>query len=119
MNWNVGPLLSKLKFLRFLTFRDHLTQLGRLQYTTLLKIAGVGQKYARLIQKWQRKASFSTEVEYVGPMIITDARRILELLSQIHTLDEAMAALDRSSWPRRGDPRFSCIFECGSEGYFP
>ena len=94
--------VSNLKFLRFLTYRDDLTQLARLQSTTLLKIPGVGQNYARIIQEWQRKASFSAEVEYVGPMIITDARRILELLDQVHILDEAMAALaDQSELARR------------------
>lgn len=94
--------VSNLKFLRFLTCRDDLTQLARLQYTTLLRIAGVGEKYACIIQEWQRKASFSTEVEYVGPMIIADAKRILELRKQIHTLDEAMAELaDHSELARR------------------
>jgi len=35
-------------------------------------------------------------------MIITDARRILELLDQVHILDEAMAALaDQSELARR------------------
>jgi len=85
--------LSNLWFLRFLTCRDDLTQLAHLRHTTLLKIPGIGQKYARIIQEWQRRASFSAEVEYVGPMIISDARRILELLSQIHILDEAMDKL--------------------------
>jgi len=85
--------VSNLRFLRFLTCRDDLTQLARLRRTTLLKIPSVGQKYARIIQEWQRKASFSTEVEYVGPMIIADGRRILELRKQIHALDEAMTEL--------------------------
>jgi len=85
--------VSNLKFLRFLTYRAELTQLARLRYTTLLAIPSVGQKYARTIQEWQRKASFSTEVEYVGPMIIQDAKRLLELRQQIHALDEVMAEL--------------------------
>ncbi len=94
--------VSHLKFLRFLTYRDDLTQLTRLRYTTLLKIPSIGQKYAHIIQQWQRRASFSTEVEYVGPMIIQDAKRILELRQQIHVLDEAMAELaDRSEIARR------------------
>ena len=85
--------VSNLRFLRFLTWRDDLTQLARLRRTTLLGIPSVGQKYACSIQEWQRKASFSTEVEYVGPMIIADGKRILELREQIHALDEAMAEL--------------------------
>jgi hypothetical protein len=55
--------VSNLRFLRFLACRDDLTQLARLRRTTLLKIPSVGQKYACIIQEWQRKASFSTEVE--------------------------------------------------------
>ena len=57
----------------------------------------MGQKYARLIREWQAKARFSGEVEYVGPMIIQDAKRILELRKQIHALDEAMAGLAEQS----------------------
>ena len=52
--------VSNLRFLRFLACRDDLTQLARLRRTTLLKIPSVGQKYACIIQEWQRKASFST-----------------------------------------------------------
>ena len=89
-------------FLRFLTCRDDLTQLARLRRSTLLKVRGIGQKYARIIQEWQRKASFSSEVGYVGPMIIADARRLLELLDQIHALDSAMLELtDQSEMARR------------------
>ena len=36
--------VSNLKFLRLITYRDDLTQLARLQYTTLLKMAGVGER---------------------------------------------------------------------------
>ena len=89
-------------FLRFLTCRDDLTQLARLRRSTLLKVRGIGQKYTRTIQEWQSKAKFSSEVGYVGPMIIADARRLLELLSQIHALDNAMLELaDHSDMARR------------------
>jgi len=89
--------ICNLWFLRFLTCRDNLTQLARLRRSTLLKVRGIGQKYAWTIQQWQRKASFSAEAEYVGPMIVEDARRILELLSQIHILDKALAELANRS----------------------
>jgi len=93
---------DNLWFLRLLTFRDDLRQLARLRRSTIFQIPGVGQKYARLIRDWQAKARFSGEVEYVGPMIIQDARRILELRVQIHALDEAMADLaDQSEIARR------------------
>ena len=88
---------DNLWFLRLLTFRDDLQQLARLRRSTILQIPGVGQKYARLIQEWQAKAQFSREIEYVGPMIIEDARRILELRAQIHALDEALAELAQQS----------------------
>jgi transposase len=88
---------DNLWFLRFLTFRDDLRQLARLRRATILQIPGIGQKYSAIIREWQRQAKFSSEVEYVGPMIIEDARRILELHQQIHTLDEAMEALTQGS----------------------
>jgi len=112
--------MCNLWFLRFLTCRNDLTQLARLRRTTLLKIRGIGQKYASIIQQWQRKASFSSEVSYVGPMIICDARRILELLEQIVALDKAMEGLaDNSEMARRLDsiPGFgnTCVAELAGE----
>jgi len=88
---------DNLWFLRFITFRDDLRQLARLRRATVLQIPSVGRKYARIIQDWQRGAVFSSEVEYVGPMIIQDAKRILELRKQIRALDEAMAELAEQS----------------------
>ncbi|MBU0596453.1 IS110 family transposase, partial [Candidatus Bipolaricaulota bacterium] len=93
---------DNLWFLRLLTFREDLRQLARLRMTTVFQIRGVGQKYAGIIRDWQRKAKFSSEVEYVGPMIIQDARRILELHQQIRALDDAMEELaDQSEIARR------------------
>jgi len=86
---NVGNLW----FLRFLSSRDDLRKLARMQKKTVLKIPGIGKKYAGIIEEWQKKAQFSPEVAYVGPMIVSDARRILELLREIAALDEAMEAL--------------------------
>lgn len=86
---NVGNLW----FLRFLSSRDDLRKLVRMQKKTVLKIPGIGKKYAGIIEEWQKKAQFSPEVAYVGPMIVSDARRILELLREIAALDEAMEAL--------------------------
>ena len=84
---------DNLWFLRFITCRNDLRQLARLHRATILQIPGVGRKYADIIQDWQKEAKFSSEIEYVGPMIIQDAKRILELLKQIRALDEAMAEL--------------------------
>ena len=84
-------------FLHFITYRDDLRKLARLRRSTVYGIPTVGEKYARIIQEWQCKAKFSPEVEYVGPMIIQDAKRILELLGEIHELDKAMEKLAAQS----------------------
>lgn len=84
-------------FLRFLACRDDLRQLARLRRTSLLKLRGIGTTYAGLIQAWQQQATFSSEVAYVGPMIIADARRLLELLAQIAALEAALEPLAASS----------------------
>ena len=78
---------ANLWFLRFLTSTDSLIKLARLQRTTLLKISGIGTKYARLIQEWQKQAHFSHEAELVGEMIQEDACRILELSDKIKVLE--------------------------------
>jgi len=88
---------SNVWFLRLLTLRDDLRQLARLRRATIGQIRGIGQKHAPLVRGWQRRVHFSTEVEYVGPMIIQDAKRILELRNQIHMLNEAMEALAQGS----------------------
>jgi transposase len=88
---------DNLWFLRFLSFRDDLQQLAKLRRATIRQIPSVGAKYAKVIEEWQAKATFSDEVEYVGPMIVEDAKRILELHQQIHALDEALAKLAAES----------------------
>jgi len=93
---------DNLWFLRLLTFREDLRQLARLRRATIRQIPGIGEKFSGIIQDWQRKARFSNEVEYVGPMIIQDARRILELRQQVNTLDGDMETLaDQSEIARR------------------
>lgn len=88
---------ANLWFLRFLSFRDELRQLARLRRATIQQIPGVGRKYSQCILEWQSRATFSSEVEYVGPMIVEDAKRVLELLDRIHSLDEEMATLANQS----------------------
>lgn len=84
-------------FLRFLSCRDDLEKLARLRPETLLKIKGVGKKYAEVIRSWQEQAYFSPEVSWMGPMIVDDAKRILELLEQISRLERDMGELIPSS----------------------
>jgi transposase len=88
---------DNLWFLRLLSCREDLRQLAHLRPASLLRIKGVGKKRLEVIRAWQRRACFSPEVSWVGPMIIADARRILELLSQISSLEKAMGELCASS----------------------
>jgi hypothetical protein len=62
-----------------------------------LKIRGIGVKYAGLIGAWQARVQFAPEVAYVGPMIVADARRILELIEQIDALEAACARIVEGS----------------------
>ena len=89
--------VDNLWFLRFLSSRDDLEELARLTPEEVRKIPGIGVKYAELVRKWQRGAKFSPEVEYVGPMIVADAQRILGLLSEIAGLEEAIEELCEES----------------------
>lgn len=88
---------SNLWFLRFLTSRDDLTKLARMRREGVLGIRGVGKVYAARIGSWQKEAAFAKEVSYVGPMIISDARRILELASQIASLEREISLLAEGS----------------------
>lgn len=89
--------VDNLWFLRFLASRDDLVKLAGMRPESLLKISGVGRVYAAKIRSWQRRASFSEQVSYVGPMIVSDARRVLELHSQITSLEEAIGELASGS----------------------
>lgn len=80
-------------FLHLLNCREDLTKLARLRPESLLKIPGVGKSYAERIRSWQQAASFSPDVSWVGPMIVADAGRILDLLSQIASLEKGMQEL--------------------------
>ena len=79
-------------FLGLLACREDLRQLARLRSTTLRAIPRVGVKHAGIIAAWQRAACFSDDVEWVGPMIIADARRILQLREEIQGLEKQVAA---------------------------
>jgi transposase len=78
---------ANLWFLHFLTSADTLPKLARLRRSSLLKIPGVGVKYAGLIQSWQKRAQFGPEVEWTSEMILEDASRILELHDRIKDLE--------------------------------
>lgn len=89
--------IDNLWFLNFLTCRKDIRKLAGMRIESLLAIRGVGKKYAAMIQQWQQEAKFSDELEYVGPMVISDALRLLELKEQIAELDRAIESLVESS----------------------
>ena len=78
---------DNLWFLRWIASVDDFPKLARLRRSTVLNQPGIGQRYADKIQTWQKQAHFSTEVEYVGAMILEDARRLLALHAQIKRLE--------------------------------
>jgi len=84
---------SNLWFLRFITCQGNLVELARPSQKSILKIPGVRGKYSGIIREWQMNAKFSSEVECVGDMIISDATRVLELMRQIACLDKIIKAL--------------------------
>ena len=85
-------------FLQLLTSTSDLRKLPRLHPKTLRKIPGIGAKYASVVQGWQKQAQFSPEVAWAGEMIRQDAARIIELNSQIKTLEAKMHAATEQSF---------------------
>lgn len=88
---------ENLWFLNLLNHSEDLSKLAHLQEKTLLRIPAIGAKYAACIRQWQRQAHFSHETPYAGPMIVEDARRILDLRTKIKALEEQCAALAADS----------------------
>lgn len=84
-------------FLNLLTCRSNLEDLSRLDKKELLSIGGIGEAFAGRVIKWQKKAYFSREVAYVGPMIIEDAKRIIEIKRSINELEEKIEDILKSS----------------------
>jgi transposase len=80
-------------FLNFLTSIDEFSKLARIQRRTLLKIRGIGKGYADTIQQWQKSARFAPATEWVGPMVIRDAKHIYELIREIEQLEKILEAL--------------------------
>jgi transposase len=78
---------DNLWFLNFLTLRDDLTKLKAVRQTTVLATTGIGKSYAAKIRQWQREAAFSPAADYLGPMVVADARQMLALRSQILALE--------------------------------
>ena len=107
---------DNLWFLNLLTHGDDLQKLARMHEKTILKIPGVGRKFGAIICAWQKNASFSHDAEWVGPMIVEDARRILQLRRTVKALEAACKALMQDSEIARlidSIPGFATI--CSSE----
>jgi transposase len=88
---------GNLWFLHLLTCREDLSKIARMRRPGLLKIRGIGQTYATKIQAWQSTATFSEELEWVGPMIIADAQRVLDLIRQIQAIEKQIVTIGASS----------------------
>jgi len=88
---------DNLWFLNFLTCRADLTKLKTVRECSLLALRGVGKGYAGKIRHWQQRATFSETVAWVGPMIIEDAKRMLELREAIGALQTQIDALAEHS----------------------
>lgn len=100
----ISPGLSRITgsvdnawFLRLVTSREDIRQLSRLHEKSILKIKGIGKKYAQAIKTWQTTASFSEDAEWVGEMIIQDAKRVMELMGEISTLENKIELLSQES----------------------
>lgn len=78
---------GNLWFLNLLGARDELTKLARIRNEGLIKIPGIGRAYAARVAAWQPNAVFSADVEWVGPMIVADARRVVELIREVQALE--------------------------------
>jgi transposase len=101
---NITGGASNVWFLQFLTSRDRLQSLSRLKRQSLMKIPGVGKKYADKIQQWQSEAVFSEECEWSGAVIVEDAQRVFELVHAIKRLEKRIEEVSqRSPLARRLD----------------
>jgi len=84
-------------FLNLLSCREDLRKLKGLRLRSLLALKAVGKLYASKVQAWQQTALFSESVAWIGPMIVSDAKRMLELRAQIKALEIQIQSLGQSS----------------------
>lgn len=89
--------LDNLWFLNFLSSCEDLSKLAGMKRSSLLRIAGVGKAYAAKIELWQNDATFADETEWVGEMIVSDARRMVDLIRQIQALEARIETIAASS----------------------
>lgn len=80
-------------FLRFITCRDRLTALPRLQEKSVARIRGIGTKTLSRIRTWQRQAVFGANIDLADGDIVTDARSIGELDDSIQRLNRRIEGI--------------------------
>ncbi|HET7313354.1 IS110 family transposase [Salinisphaera sp.] len=80
-------------FLRFVTCRDRLTALPRLQEKSIAGIRGVGAKTLPRIRAWQRQAMFGANIDLADADIVADARAICDLDDRIQRLNRRIDAV--------------------------
>ncbi len=85
--------VTNLWFLRFLSCREDIRRLKNARPSSLLRVRGIGKSYADIIRQWQETAEFSVDAEWVGPGIVDDAKRLLELHRQISQLESSIKEL--------------------------
>lgn len=88
---------GNLWFLNLLSCRDDLAKLKGLRLGSLLALKGVGKLYAAKVRAWQQTAVLSQAIAWMGPMIVSDARRMLELREQILGLEAQLEGLGQAS----------------------
>ncbi len=85
--------ITNLWYLRFISCREDIRKLKSLRLSSLLQVRGIGKNYAKTVQQWQETAEFCPDAEWIGPGIVNDAKRLLELHGLIGDLEKAMARL--------------------------
>jgi transposase len=89
--------VDNLWFLNFLIAKQNITQLAGLHRSSLLKIKGIGKKYADTIKDWQKTAKFSPSASWAGKLIVKDAARVLDLLLEISDIEKVIDELNSQS----------------------
>jgi transposase len=103
-------------FLSLLTARTDIRKLPGLRLTTLRGLPAIGKKYAARIKTWQQDARLADDAQWIGPMLYSDAMRLLALRREIEELERQIAAISaESELARRIEsiPGFGLI--CGAE----
>jgi len=79
-------------FLSLLTARADIRKLPGLRSTTVRGLPAVGKRYASIIKVWQKEALLADDAKWTGPMLISDAKRLLALRREIEDQERQIAA---------------------------